>query len=103
VFFHKKETIHTVNINGQSTFCPAAPRAIGERPRTYCRFAILTSLPLKSIKDMLQDIAFEEFGHLEMVGKPIETHTKMLTKQRLTRVLYLLWGMGPHFQIVKVA
>jgi len=25
---------------------------------------------------MLQDIAIEEFGHLEMVGKLIEGHTK---------------------------
>lgn len=29
------------------------------------------------IKDMLQDIAIEEFDHLEMVGKMIEAHTKI--------------------------
>ena len=28
------------------------------------------------IKDMLQDITIEEFGHLERVGKLIEVHTK---------------------------
>ncbi|MGA8593133.1 MAG: manganese catalase family protein [Bryobacteraceae bacterium] len=28
------------------------------------------------IRDMLQDIAVEEFGHLEMVGRLIEFHTK---------------------------
>jgi len=51
---------------------------------------------------MLQDIAFEEFGHLEMVGKLIETTPKMLTKLEATRVC-LLCGAWGHIQIVKVA
>ena len=36
------------------------------------------------IRDMLQDIAIEEFSHLEMVGKLIAQHTRSLTKPPCT-------------------
>jgi Mn-containing catalase len=47
------------------------------------------------IRDMLQDIAIEEFSHLEMVGKLIAQHTSQLDQTeppRVCRRLQLLRG-----------
>ncbi|MBW4648728.1 MAG: manganese catalase family protein [Kastovskya adunca ATA6-11-RM4] len=50
------------------------------------------------IKDMLQDIAIEEFSHLEMVGKLIESHTKNVDQtEAFKSSLFAVRGMGPHF------
>jgi Mn-containing catalase len=50
------------------------------------------------IRDMLQDIAIEEFSHLEMVGKLIAQHTSKLDQASLSEVpLFKLKGGGPHF------
>ena len=47
---------------------------------------------------MLQDIAIEEFGHLEMVGKLIEGHTKNVDQTDAYKsTLFAVRGMGPHF------
>jgi Mn-containing catalase len=49
------------------------------------------------IRDMLQDIAFEEFSHLEMVGKLIEQHTAKLDEaDAYASPLFRLRGIGPH-------
>jgi Mn-containing catalase len=50
------------------------------------------------IKDMLQDIAIEEFSHLEMVGKLIEVHTKNVDQtEAFQSTLFAVRGVGPHF------
>jgi Mn-containing catalase len=50
------------------------------------------------IRDMLQDIALEEFSHLEMVGKLIEQHTRKLDQTNVYAApLFALRGIGPHF------
>ena len=50
------------------------------------------------IRDMLQDIAIEEFSHLEMVGKLIEQHTSKLDQKDVYAApLFRIRGMGPHF------
>jgi Mn-containing catalase len=50
------------------------------------------------IRDMLQDIAIEEFGHLEMVGKLIAMHTSKLDQTNVYDApLFKLKGCGPHF------
>ena len=50
------------------------------------------------IRDMLQDIATEEFGHLEMVGMLIEQHTARADQSKLQDVgIFALRGHGPHF------
>jgi Mn-containing catalase len=50
------------------------------------------------IRDMLQDIAVEEFGHLEMVGKLIAQHTSKLDQTGVYDApLFRLKGAGPHF------
>ncbi len=49
------------------------------------------------IKDMLQDIAIEEFSHLEMVGKLIEMHTKNVDQTEAYKsTLFAVRGVGPH-------
>jgi Mn-containing catalase len=47
---------------------------------------------------MLQDIAIEEFGHLEMVGKMIAQHTSKIQQSKTFEApLFALKGVGPHF------
>jgi Mn-containing catalase len=49
---------------------------------------------------MLQDIALEEFSHLEVVGKLIEQHTRGVDKLEADAhgsTLFALRGRGPHF------
>jgi Mn-containing catalase len=51
-----------------------------------------------SIRDMLQDIAIEEFSHLEVVGKLIEQHTSKLDQEDVYAApLFRVRGVGPHF------
>jgi Mn-containing catalase len=50
-----------------------------------------------AIRDMLQDIALEEFSHLEMVGRMIEQHTEKGAKDKAyASTLFAVRGMGPH-------
>jgi len=50
------------------------------------------------IRDMLQDIAVEEFGHLEMVGKLIAQHTSKMDQTGVYDApLFRIKGGGPHF------
>src|ERR1700727_1621167 len=50
------------------------------------------------IRDMLQDIALEEFSHLEMVGKLIAQHTAKLDQTEVYEApLFKMKGGGPHF------
>jgi Mn-containing catalase len=47
---------------------------------------------------MLQDIAIEEFSHLEVVGKLIEQHTSKLDQTDVYAApLFRVRGVGPHF------
>lgn len=51
-----------------------------------------------AIRDMLQDIAIEEFSHLEMVGKLIAQHTSKLDQTDVYAApLFKIKGGGPHF------
>ena len=51
-----------------------------------------------AIRDMLQDIAMEEFSHLEMVGTADRsTYQPALTRRRSTKRRYFrMRGVGPH-------
>ncbi|MCL1470446.1 manganese catalase family protein [Argonema antarcticum] len=103
MFFHKKETIHTVNIN------EANPRfaqllleqfggATGELTAALQYWVQSFHCENAGIRDMLQDIALEEFSHLEMVGKLIEGHTKNVDQTEAYKsTLFAVRGMGPHF------
>ncbi len=103
MFFHKKEPIHVVNIE------EANPRfaqllleqfggATGELSAALQYWVQSFHVEHPGIKDMLQDIAIEEFGHLEMVGKLIEAHTKNVDQTEAYKsTLFAVRGMGPHF------
>lgn len=103
MFFHKKDPIHVVNVN------EAHPRfaqllleqfggATGELSAALQYWVQSFHVEHPGIKDMLQDIAIEEFGHLEMVGKMIEAHTKNVDQtDAFKSSLFAVRGMGPHF------
>ncbi len=49
------------------------------------------------IRDMLQDIAIEEFNHLEMVGKLITLHTSKVDQTDVYDApMFKMKGIGPH-------
>ncbi|AFY31933.1 manganese catalase family protein [Calothrix sp. PCC 7507] len=103
MFFHKKEPIHSVKIG------EANPRfaqllleqfggATGELSAALQYWVQSFHVENPGIKDMLQDIAIEEFGHLEMVGKLIEAHTKNVDQTEAYKsTLFAVKGIGPHF------
>lgn len=103
MFFHKKEPIHIVDVD------EANPRfaqflleqfggATGELSAALQYWVQSFHVENTGIKDMLQDIALEEFGHLEMVGKMIEAHTKGVDQTEAYKsTLFAVRGMGPHF------
>jgi Mn-containing catalase len=103
MFFHKKETIHVVNPDS------ANPRfaqllleqfggATGELSAALQYWVQSFHCENPGIKDMLQDIAVEEFSHLEMVGKLIEAHTKDVDQTEAYKsTLFAVRGQGPHF------
>ncbi|MBW4521737.1 MAG: manganese catalase family protein [Scytolyngbya sp. HA4215-MV1] len=103
MFFHKKEPIHAINIK------EAHPRfaqllleqfggATGELSAALQYWVQSFHVENAGIRDMLQDIAIEEFSHLEMVGKMIESHTKNVDQtDAFNSTLFAVRGMGPHF------
>jgi Mn-containing catalase len=103
MFFHKKEPIHVVDVG------TANPRfaqllleqfggATGELTAALQYWVQSFHVENAGIRDMLQDIAIEEFGHLEMVGKLIEAHTKNTDQTEAYKsTLFAIRGIGPHF------
>lgn len=103
MFFHKKEPIHAVKVG------EADPRfaqllleqfggATGELSAALQYWVQSFHVENAGIRDMLQDIAIEEFGHLEMVGKLIEAHTKNTDQTEAYKsTLFSIRGIGPHF------
>jgi Mn-containing catalase len=102
VFFHKKETIQPVKVEA------AHPRfaqllleqfggATGELTAALQYWTQSFHCEDPGIRDMLQDIAIEEFSHLEMVGKLIEAHTKNVDQTDAYKsTLFAVRGIGPH-------
>jgi Mn-containing catalase len=103
MFFHKKELIQEVNIK------EANPRyaqllleqfggATGELSAALQYWVQSFHVENAGIRDMLQDIAIEEFSHLEMIGKLIEGHTKNVDQTEAYKsTLFAVRGAGPHF------
>ena len=103
MFFHKKELIHNVEIK------EANPRyaqllleqfggATGELSAALQYWVQSFHVEDAGMRDMLQDIAIEEFSHLEMVGKLIEGHTKNVDQTEAYKsTLFAVRGAGPHF------
>ncbi|MEG4035793.1 manganese catalase family protein [Microcoleus sp. S36b_A4] len=102
MFFHKKELMAAVTVD------EANPRfaqllleqfggATGELTAALQYWVQSFHCENPGIKDMLQDIAIEEFSHLEMVGQLIEMHTKNVDQTEAYKsTLFAVRGIGPH-------
>ncbi|QYX31606.1 manganese catalase family protein [Sphaerospermopsis torques-reginae] len=103
MFFHKKEPIHFVKVDEPNPrfaqlLLEQFGGATGELTAALQYWVQSFHVENPGIRDMLQDIAIEEFGHLEMVGKLIESHTKNTDQTEAYRsTLFALRGIGPHF------
>ena len=104
MFFHKKELIvKDVNIKEPNPkfaqlLLEQFGGATGELSAALQYWVQSFHTEDQGIKDMLQDIAIEEFSHLEMVGKLIESHTKNTDQTDVFKsTLFAVRGIGPHF------
>jgi len=103
MFIHTKELIQPVNVGKPDarfgTFLlEQFGGATGELTAALQYWVQSFHVEDASIRDMLQDIAIEEFSHLEMVGKLIAQHTSKLDQTKVYDApLFKLKGGGPHF------
>lgn len=104
MFFHKKELIEkAVNVEAPDPrfaqlLLEQFGGATGELSAALQYWVQSFHVEDAGIKDMLQDIAVEEFSHLEMIGKLIEVHTKNVDQtDAFKSTLFAVRGKGPHF------
>lgn len=103
MFFHRKELIQPVKVGKPDarfgTFLlEQFGGATGELTAALQYWVQSFHVENAGIRDMLQDIAIEEFGHLEMVGKLIAQHTSKIDQTPVYEApLFKLKGGGPHF------
>ncbi len=103
MFFHKKQLMRPVNVSEPNPrfaqlLLEQFGGATGELTAALQYWVQSFHCENAGIRDMLQDIAIEEFSHLEVVGKLIETHTKNVDQTEAYKsTLFGIRGMGPHF------
>jgi Mn-containing catalase len=103
MFYHRKETIIPVDVKNPDARFGAFlleqfGGATGELTAALQYWVQSFHITDASIRDMLQDIAIEEFSHLEVVGKLIEQHTSKLDQTDVyASPLFRVRGVGPHF------
>lgn len=103
MFFHRKETIVPVEVKSPDArygqfLLEQFGGATGELTAALTYWVQSFHVTDPGIRDMLQDIAVEEFSHLEVVGKLIEQHTSKLEQTPVYEApLFRIRGMGPHF------
>lgn len=105
MFFHRKELIVPVEVkNPDPSYAQFLLQqfggATGELTAALQYWVQSFHCDNPGIRDMLQDIALEEFSHLEVVGKLIEQHTRDSQKLEADAhgsPLFALRGRGPHF------
>jgi len=102
MFYHRKETIVPVDVKQPDPrfaqfLLEQFGGATGELSAAMTYWVQSFHVTDAGIRDMLQDIAIEEFSHLEVVGKLIEQHTsKMDQTDVYATPLFRVRGMGPH-------
>src|SRR6202030_3870715 len=103
MFFHRKELIQPVNVGKPDAafgqfLLEQFGGATGELTAALQYWVQSFHVENAAIRDMLQDIAIEEFSHLEMVGKLISQHTSKIDQTPVYDApLFRLKGGGPHF------
>jgi Mn-containing catalase len=105
MFIHKKELIQPVSVDNPDPrfgqyLLEQFGGATGELTASLQYFVQSFHVENAGIRDMLLDISTEEMGHLEMVGRLIELHTKVdrgLKVKAEESPLFALRGKGPHF------
>src|SRR3954471_1239578 len=103
MFLHRKELIQPVNVGTPNaafgTFLlEQFGGATGELTAALTYWVQSFHVENAGIRDMLQDIAMEEFSHLEMVGKLIAQHTSKVDQTGVYDApLFRIKGGGPHF------
>jgi len=102
MFIHRKETIQPVNVGTPDArfgqyLLEQFGGATGELTAALQYWVQSFHITDPAIRDMLQDIAMEEFSHLEMVGKLIVQHTAKLDQTPVFDApLFQMKGIGPH-------
>lgn len=103
MFIHKKELLHPVVVTQPSSqfaqfLLEQFGGATGELSAGLQYFVQAQHTDDPNLRDMLLDIATEEFGHLEIVAHLIEAHTKGSQQaQAYQSTLFSVRGKGPHF------
>jgi Mn-containing catalase len=102
MFIHRKETIMPVAVGTPDArfgqyLLEQFGGATGELTAALQYWVQSFHVTHPGIRDMLQDIAMEEFSHLEMVGKLIVQHTAKLDQTPVYDApLFQMKGVGPH-------
>jgi Mn-containing catalase len=102
MFFHRKQLMMDVKVEQPSAafaqlLLEQFGGATGELSAALTYWTQSFHVEDAAIRDMLQDIALEEFSHLEMVGRMIEQHTEKGAKDAAFKsTLFAVRGIGPH-------
>jgi Mn-containing catalase len=103
MFIHRKELIQPVKVEKPNArfgmfLLEQFGGATGELTAALQYWVQSFHVENAAIRDMLQDIAIEEFSHLEMVGKLIAQHTSKIDQTPVYDApLFKIKGGGPHF------
>jgi Mn-containing catalase len=105
MFYHDKRLMFDVKVDGADAqfaqrLLEQFGGATGELSAALTYWTQSFHVEDKAIRDMLHDIAIEEFSHLEMVGRMIEQHTEKsagaVKDTAYKSTLFAVRGMGPH-------
>ena len=102
MFLHRKETIVPVRVETPDArfgqyLLEQFGGATGELTAALQYWVQAFHVTDAGIRDMLQDIALEEFSHLEMVGQLIVQHTARVDQTPVYDApLFQMKGIGPH-------
>jgi Mn-containing catalase len=103
MFFHRKELMYDVKVQGADPhfgemLLEQFGGATGELSAALTYWTQSFHVEDPAIRDMLHDIALEEFSHLEMVGRMIEQHSEKSHARDTAykSTLFAVRGVGPH-------